>query len=426
MDKVEADPKNSSAIVLNFLDLGILMATTVGISVFSIGGFLSNSYGVGVVINSILIGNFFLWLIGLGIIAMSQHGRSNSIQNVKHYLGAPGAFFAAVVLVVAFLTWFTVQTESTIKAIETHLSPYFAISDASKLRIGVPAGLFVSLIATGGLKWIRRIVLSGAPILITYMIYAIFTRDNNITVRGTWGLNFAPVIIILSSTLAGIVNLPTFYRHSKSKADSFFSLTVITILVSAFECFSIWAGISNYQDFFLPNGSLVGFDAIFTLVFILLSLVMSNLVNIYFATAGLHAFFPRKPIGAKELIILGLLGTGFYSFIQVSKVMEFLIHTANNFLASLGVVLICAFIISVIVKHRPRPFEKYVSNFCWLLGCASSLIIQIQYPDHPSKSFLAGIVASTVAFLVIAFIEETIWSISTLPKGNIENIKEKS
>lgn len=408
--------KNNST-VLNFWDLAIIISAAIGLSGFISGGLLAKNYGVGVAIPSAIVGHFILWAVGLGIIAMSQHGKSNAIQNVKYFLGKPGSLVAAIILISGFLSWYSLQLESAVKSYNSFFQQTINMSEAFGLRIGIGLGLFISLIAMGGLHWIRNIFRYGTPFLILYMIYVAISRDHQYSSIGPWGLSFAPVVYTISANLAGMVNLPTFYRHSRSRADSFFSLTLFTILTAIFEFFSIWAGITSYESFFSGiSGHLFTFYSVATIIFILLALVMSNLVNIYFATAGLEALFPRKAHGAKEYIFLGLLGTGFFSFMQVSRYMEFLISTANNFLASLGVVLLCAFIVSIIVKHRPRPLEKYVSNICWFVGCITAIVVQIKDPDTPSSSFLAGITASAITFLVVSFIEETVWATYNLPR----------
>jgi hypothetical protein len=98
--------------------------------------------------------------------------------------------------------------------------------------------------------------------------------------------------------------------------------------------------------------------------------------------------------------------------------MVFLINLAADFLANLGIILMLAFLVSIIIKHRTRKFEKSFNNTCWLIGCTISLIMQVQYPQDLSLAFTYGIGGSVLAFLIAAFIAETTWSLKEIQPKN--------
>lgn len=130
---------------------------------------------------------------------------------------------------------------------------------------------------------------------------------------------------------------------------------------------------------------------------------------------------------SKEYLIVGIVGTAVYAlfdtvkpFLFGMKAMEAIL---TNFIAALGIVLIIDFLIRTVVKHRPRPLEKLWSSVCWGVGCLVSLIMEIQTVIKLNGStqptitpLISGILASILSFLVILFIEETVWALRNLPK----------
>jgi uncharacterized membrane protein YfcA len=137
-------------------------------------------------------------------------------------------------------------------------------------------------------------------------------------------------------------------------------------------------------------------------------MVAVNLVNIYFASAGWEMILPHRR-SAKEYAIVGLLGTMAYTFLQISAPMEFLENMADNFIGSLGVVLLMAFLVKMVVRHRPRPGEQWVNVGCWLFGGTVGTVMGVSDGDA-ARVLIASICASAVAFLVVVFVEEGIWS----------------
>lgn len=131
--------------------------------------------------------------------------------------------------------------------------------------------------------------------------------------------------------------------------------------------------------------------------------------NIYLASACWEMIDPRFG-GSKGFAILGLFGTLFYTFVQISSPVRFLQDLTNSYLACLGVVLFLAFMIRIIVKHRPRIFEKSLNMTVWVFGCVISTYYGLHHFLEGSLSLLAGVNASILFFLAIIFFEETVWA----------------
>ena len=144
--------------------------------------------------------------------------------------------------------------------------------------------------------------------------------------------------------------------------------------------------------------------------FVILILTTCNLLNIYLASACWQAFVPRFG-GAKGFAIIGLLGTLTYTFIQISAPVQFLQNLTNAYIAILGVVLLMAYLLRIVLKHRPRPFEKAISLATWLFGCVVATIYESQHYLSGIPSLISGVNASILFLLCVIFVEETTWAL---------------
>src|SRR3990172_12081640 len=96
----------------NYWQLGCIQASASGLPVIFIGGTIASHLGVGSAISYVIIGNLLLWMIGLTIISMDAPARPNALELVKSYLGTIGGVLAALFLIIAFLSWYTLQLHS--------------------------------------------------------------------------------------------------------------------------------------------------------------------------------------------------------------------------------------------------------------------------------------------------------------------------
>lgn len=399
----------------NFFVLASIPSAAVSLPCFMIGDILAKKYGDGIAIGSIIAGNLILWLIGMAIISMGSQNRINGIQNIKNYLGKLGCLLSAFILIICFLDWFALQINITVENLQTILpSGYFTRKDFP-IRLGTSLGLFSALLALGGirlLKWISVIVF---PLLLIYQVFAIWQSGYSLTSYSI-GLSLSATMTVISLFLPGIVNLPTFFRYSKSPADSVLGLSLFTVACIFFESSTIWIQSTEYYVI----GSLGVFAAFFFLISVLTS---SNLLNIYFASACYDTLVPRFS-GIKGHAIIGLLGSAIYAFVQIEAPLSFLVDLFNCYLLSLGTVLLIAFFIRKFVNHRIRPLEKWISCLVWVVGCIAGTFTKIHHPDNELYFLLIGMGVVFLLFLCILLVEETIWAIRelVLQKGKKEHV----
>ncbi len=396
----------------NFWQLTCIQSASQSIPGLLVGGILSRQYGPKTAILSICVGNLILWMIGLGVISMAFKERKNAVENVRGFLGKGSSIAMAVILILAFLSWYMLEIHSSIEAI----APLFHLNSNLDLTIfGGVFGVIIAFISIGGIRLIRHITVFSFPFLICFVLYQIFTSDLTIIESSHWGLSFTAIITIVAITLPGTVNLPTFFRHSHSRADSFLAITLIAFFFVLFQIFSIFTNMSTPIDLLFGHEALskTALYPFIVLMFVILLSISLNLINIYFASAGLELICPGLA-GGKGNLVVGLIGTAIYVVLVNPDKMVFLENVTDNFIANLGVVLLISFLIKTVVKHRPRTFELIINSICWAIGSIVAVIVHVNYPLDPNKALIFGVGGTIISFLCIIFIEETIWAIKKL------------
>lgn len=400
----------------NFWQLASIAGVGFGLPAMVVGGQLALKYGAGTALLSILIANLFLWTLGLGIISMA-YKRKHAIENVREYLGENTAKVAALLWIISFLTWYAIQLQG-ISDITSQL-----MLNIEPWKIGIFWGLLVACLSLGGFFVLKHICVFCLPLLLAYVIYAIWTHSS-VLFSGTWNISLSGIIAALIVWLPGIINLPTLTRHSSSQAQSILGLSLMIFFHVILQTFTIFIGMTTPTEFLAPylNTAPINIVLLSAFAFAVLAYVCINLLNIYLASVAWETTI-SKIHDRKEYLFVGLLGTVLYlCAIPYSLNVQLLEVIMTSFMASLGIVLSINFLIRIVVRHRPRPWEKLASSLCWLIGCMASLSIQVQLPNDTQQAFehtkgpLFGILASAFAFLILLFVEETIWSLKHLPK----------
>lgn len=135
-------------------------------------------------------------------------------------------------------------------------------------------------------------------------------------------------------------------------------------------------------------------------------------LHIYFASAALEFVIPNFT-DARGYVLIGLIGVLALSIFKSETIVNSLETITNNFIGSLGVVLVVGYLSRIIIVHRFRRLEKEINILCWIIGCTVSLYTFFMKHDI-TTTFISGIFTSAISFIVIIFIEETAWSIKRL------------
>ena len=398
----------------NFWELACIQSAGSGVPVIIIGGQLAKVCGAGTALLSVCIGNLLLWLVGLAVVSMAARERKDAVENIKQYFGKYVGYIVSGILIFAFLTWYVLQLKGNVEAIGG-LSRNSHFWHSIKGLVAGALGIITALLAIGGIRLIKRLCCFAFPFLLIFMIYAAITSDRmSVTFTGTWGFSLTAIAATVAITLPGVVNLPTFFRHSRSRAHSVLGLTLMALFVTLFQTLSILLDVGHPSEIFQQftiNSNILKF--LFAVTFVVLSLLCVNLVNIYFAASGLQNFIPRhwNKYGKYAYALEGMVGL----VIAHSNIsFQFFENMVGNFISSLGIVLVAALLVRNVVKHRIRKFDRPINILCWGVGCIAASIGQFGFGHDSGTSLLTGIYASTLMFLCVLFIEETHWSLENI------------
>ena len=394
---------------LNFWHIGCMLGASVGLPGTFFGHTIAKQYGAGTAITSIILGNLIVWTIAFSIIFISTQKKCSTADLARESLGEWGAITALGCLILGLVGWFAVQTDSAATTIVKILHGHIYHTKDFGLRIGAVLGLIVTLLATGGIQMIRRCCVFALPFLLLFSIYLIIKNPLKINFSDSWGFSLAATTIVAASVIPGTIYYPVIFRHSRSKADSFLAISIMTISTIIIECSYVCA---DFDNFIIDKNSGPAFiiSCLLALIFLLLSYMTINLINIYLAI-GSWTDLIKSSIDGRVYAVGGLVGTITYIFIQLSAAFYFFQSLISGFLINLGLVLLVSVLINKVVKHRPIVSSKLINSASWMAGCATSLMTQIRHPEDSYSSIINGIGVTLLAFILILFVEEILWAI---------------
>ncbi len=387
---------------LNFFQLASLPAASLSLPVILMSEQLIKDYGIGITITSILIGNLLLWLVAVATISMVQTTHMNAIENIKGYFGRYGGTLIAVILMLAFLTRYAMQLNLSMAELDQFFQFDTKLSKDIYLRIGAFLGLIAGMLSIGGIRLFKTITSLCLPVFMCLCLYGVFASDVPIEGVTSWEVSFSGVLSTISLLLPGFINFPTIFKYSRSRAHSFLGLTLVVLFISFFEISAIWLKFTH------PNMAMFSHLVLLT-IFVVVASTCACLLNIFFASACWETIDERFN-GPKGLAIIGLLGTLTYTFLQISSPVRFFEDLTNSYIACLGTMLLIAYLMRLLVKHRPRTFEKVFNMSAWIIGCVVATVYESKHFLKGTEALLAGVSASILFFMVVIFIEETVWA----------------
>ncbi|MBF8263044.1 MAG: hypothetical protein HW387_709 [Parachlamydiales bacterium] len=403
MSSINNDPLDSQ----NFWELASIQVASVGILGVIFGWQLKNQFGIGDSIVAIGIGNLIQWLIGLVIIKMSSSNHIDAIENVKKYLGKGSAIGAMLTLIIACLFWFVYQLDAGIQGINHIFPTDNGIRD--NVLWGTALGLCASFLGVNGIRLIKRMNVILFPVLIVSQIYAL--QFYHIETPISWGFSLTALGFVVLLTLVGTINLPTFFRHSRSMADSVLALTVIFFFNIFTQLSSVFIDFDQIISFFLNSN--IALRVLLTLFVVFL--VINNLLrNIYFASACWRSPTLQSLRFSNEYAIIGIAGTFAFFFIPATPPVIFVKDLITDFIANLGLVLLITFMVRVIIRRKPQTFGMMVGSASWLIGCIAATILSLQNPGQTIPNLFISLGLTALFYLMVIYIEIAIWSIKKL------------
>lgn len=407
----------------NYWQLASIQSAAFGVPALQFGASLGKIVTPATAVIAICLGNILLWLLGLRIIGMTTKGRKNAMDNFAEYITF-GRWIGGIALFVAFLLWFTIQIKGVVSEIRVALDPHINVNTTGfDIRLGAAIGLIISLLSIGGIKLIKCFNVFVFPFLMIFLFLAVFKNESYPALtfirKGelSWSLwtssFFGAVFSALSLTLAGIVNLPTFFRHRCSEFDAIFALPIFIFFTALIECMAVFLVNSDTGDFFTKYMNESVFYAYLSSIFLVTAAVSANLVNIYFASAVWEVLIPWAS-RAKELAIIGMSGTVVYIFFQSEALMSYGEFLFTTFIGILGIVVLIAHAAKILVEHRERSWELALNLIYWIIGCIVVVLVQNVKLDYSKIAFVLGVVSSACLLWITLFIEEIVWGINKI------------
>lgn len=349
---------------------------------------------------TITLSNLILWVLRYAIVCMSFKGRKNTIELIQEYMGDPGRYILSIIIMLSTFAWFNGQTTIGINGIISllHLKEGGPINFF--IQGSIIMGVLSTLFCSGGIVWLKRLSLISFPILVISFICVLMTIPHKISGGTGNGISLYGMALALGSSLGVTADLPTFFRHSRSKAESIKALAVIQILsliigIGALYLGAVidpWSGLNEIGN--LTHGNPLLSISLFVLIFV--SVICANVSNVYAGSVGWEVWAPKSLIGKKEYLLFGLGLTSFFIFFSNLFAIDIMLEKTDAALVNICLVLIIGYIIYLIRHKHPTSIEKYFYFFSWLMATSFS------FSTHESEFiFETLIIAFVMSFGII-------------------------
>src|SRR3990167_6544871 len=327
---------------------------------------------------TIVVGNAILWFIRLGIVAMSVEGRKSTLDISRDYLGNTGSYFIAGLLLVSTLVWFVAQTTAAANTLTQLVSIKQTPQIDQFTQMSVFLGIVSTFLCMDGVVLLRRLSSVAFPILLVCFFAIIFALPSWSIQEKDVPLSLAGVTLVLATNLGLTSDLPTFFRHSKSWVASVEALTVIQLVNIGVGICSLYFGAIIGNDFVVRSEAVFAFGGnwlrAFLVVFVFVSVICTNVANVYSASVGWEVVAPRALVGRKEYLILGLGLTTIFILMSSVFSIHCLLHVADHSLVNLCLVLILGYMIRRWERKLPGRFEQGAYFAAWLLSTGANAL----------------------------------------------------
>jgi cytosine permease len=259
------------------------------------------------------------------------------------------------------------------------------------------------------LRWLSVISL---PILIVALLITIAGSGPQNYSPNSTGINFSGLPLVLVVFLNITADLPTYFRHSRSWADSVgaLSATQIGFFLISFGCLFLGSKIEGLLG---TTADLTNFDTsmfyrLFLIVLIFLSATCANVWNVYSSSVGWELVAPILA-GVKEYLILGLGLTTISILILKDISMGDILNITHASFTNLCLVLIMGYVFHKIMKKPLDTFSKATYFIAWLTATAINIFQYFKVSLLNISNFSSGML--TVLLIVGVFFSLKEWKV---------------
>lgn len=382
--------------------LSIQTGGTICLPVIMIGSLVCQKFGWASAVLSVGMGNLFLLILGYLLASLSSYRPQSTVEHATTYFGKTGKWLFGFVMILSMLGWFGIQLNvMSLSAVQLFSGfdlsiPFFA------LNIGM--GIIISCIMCFGMKAMKNLSYLSAPLLGITLLYAAFSAGGVLP-----PMTFLPISwvsglsLVIGANIAAVIDLPTFFRHAKSKKDAklcillLYGIVVPLIEIVGVYLFSIIGGSSILDTLQIGHGPLW---AIWVCCFVLLSGWQTNNANLYSSIASSSSLPGNFPVWVRALA-LGGIGTLIACFNPLGNI-EYVLDLLGITIGSMGAVILANYLIErTTTGYTPIPSLCLLS---WSIGVAISIsftLFQLWTTGVPAMdAFLISFLAQTTLSLI--------------------------
>lgn len=353
----------------------VQMGGAVCLPIFIIGHALEKAYGLTSALFAICFGNLILMGIGIVLGLASAANRKSTAECAVDVFGVSGKSFFSLAMVISMMGWFAIQLNVMTLSMKEYLP------EGSEIYCNVILGIVMCLFGLRGMKGLETLSNYSLPILVLTIGFAVFfAGDGPAENKVSPVFTFSGISFVIGAGIGAVVDLPTFFRHSRSQKDAFIAIAILfglglPLLEGVGVYLSYHSFGENIVEALLTNESSVAWS-LWILLFLLLAGWTTNNANLYSAEASMRIFFPK--IGHKgSILILGIAGT-FMSCMNFLENLEQFLSVVGVILSAMGAVLVVHYLFQ-------NPISNNMSLFSWGLGTTAGFLslAGVSFTDIP-------------------------------------------
>src|SRR5581483_31824 len=351
--------------------LSIQTGGTICLPVIMIGSLVCQKFGWVAALLSVGTGNLFLLVLCYLLASLSTYRPQSTVEHATTYFGKTGKWLFGFVMILSMLGWFGIQLNvMSLSAAQLFSGLGFSIPF---LPINIGMGLIISLIMCFGMKAMKNLSYISAPLLGITLLYAAFSAGGVIPPITSLPISWVSGLsLVIGANIAAVIDLPTFFRHAKSKKDAklcillLYGIVVPLIETIGVYLFSIIGGNSILDTLQIGHGALW---AMWTCCFVLISGWQTNNANLYSSIASSFSFSATFPIWIRAIALggIGTLIACFNPLGNIESVLDFLGITIGG----MGAVILANYLMErTTTNYTPIPQLSLVS---WSIGVVISI-----------------------------------------------------
>ena len=337
--------------------------------IFLIGHALATNYGIASAIIAIILGNLLLLVMGSVAAWSVSYSRKSTAEISVDLFGVAGRYLFATAMVVSMMGWFAIQ----LNLMTLGIQEVFPKVPAGLCNVSL--GVAVTYAGIKGMRGLEKIVNWSMPLLLITIFYALFLGEPA-TVQAVDGevVTFQGISLVLAAAIAAVVDLPTFFRLSRSQKDGLAaSLLLFGLIIPLLEGVGVYLFANKAEDNFVrvlasPASPMLWKAWVFA--FIVFAGWTTNQANLYSASVSMGTIVPEMR-NQTRVLLLGAFG----SLISCLNLLDHLVGVLDLIgilLGSMGAVMVVHCLLN-------GKTEKRFNFAAWLIGLLAGASSQQGY-----------------------------------------------